>query len=140
MIHIDFTQYSTQELRELNRNLVEYLRLQRQRDSQKSMDRFNLHDIVFFTDSHGNVVEGKIIRFNQKTVTIERSCGHQWRVSPQLLQKVVQSKSSKKTTMRISAEAVPIVNKFLQGIPRNAPCPCGSGKKYKRCCLMRNAH
>ena len=19
-------------------------------------------------------------------------------------------------------------------IPRNAPCPCGSGKKYKRCC------
>ncbi|MBU4198610.1 MAG: SEC-C domain-containing protein, partial [Verrucomicrobia bacterium] len=18
--------------------------------------------------------------------------------------------------------------------PRNAPCPCGSGKKYKRCC------
>ena len=21
-----------------------------------------------------------------------------------------------------------------QGIPRNAPCPCGSGKKYKRCC------
>lgn len=20
------------------------------------------------------------------------------------------------------------------GTPRNAPCPCGSGKKYKRCC------
>lgn len=20
-------------------------------------------------------------------------------------------------------------------VPRNAPCPCGSGKKYKRCCL-----
>lgn len=19
-------------------------------------------------------------------------------------------------------------------IPRNAPCPCGSGKKYKKCC------
>jgi hypothetical protein len=19
-------------------------------------------------------------------------------------------------------------------VPRNAPCPCGSGKKYKRCC------
>ena len=21
-----------------------------------------------------------------------------------------------------------------QGTPRNAPCPCGSGKKYKKCC------
>lgn len=24
-----------------------------------------------------------------------------------------------------------------QRIPRNAPCPCGSGKKYKRCCAGR---
>ena len=23
------------------------------------------------------------------------------------------------------------------GIPRNAPCPCGSGLKYKRCCLSK---
>ncbi|MFH0795893.1 MAG: tetratricopeptide repeat protein [Candidatus Omnitrophota bacterium] len=22
----------------------------------------------------------------------------------------------------------------LNGVPRNAPCPCGSGKKYKKCC------
>ena len=22
-------------------------------------------------------------------------------------------------------------------VPRNAPCPCGSGLKYKRCCLDR---
>jgi Mlc titration factor MtfA (ptsG expression regulator) len=26
-----------------------------------------------------------------------------------------------------------------QGIGRNAPCPCGSGKKYKHCCLAGNA-
>ena len=24
-------------------------------------------------------------------------------------------------------------------VSRNAPCPCGSGKKYKRCCLGRDA-
>jgi len=23
-------------------------------------------------------------------------------------------------------------------IGRNAPCPCGSGKKYKRCCLPKH--
>jgi hypothetical protein len=28
----------------------------------------------------------------------------------------------------------PYVNP-LRGIGRNDPCPCGSGKKYKRCCL-----
>ena len=24
------------------------------------------------------------------------------------------------------------------GIPRNSPCPCGSGKKYKNCCFQKN--
>src|SRR5438309_1261907 len=24
-------------------------------------------------------------------------------------------------------------------VGRNQPCPCGSGKKYKRCCLARDA-
>ena len=29
-------------------------------------------------------------------------------------------------------------NKVESGkISRNAPCPCGSGKKYKRCCLNK---
>jgi hypothetical protein len=23
------------------------------------------------------------------------------------------------------------------GIERNGPCPCGSGKKYKRCCALK---
>ncbi|MGM0575684.1 MAG: SEC-C metal-binding domain-containing protein [Myxococcota bacterium] len=23
----------------------------------------------------------------------------------------------------------------MESVARNAPCPCGSGKKYKRCCL-----
>jgi len=29
----------------------------------------------------------------------------------------------------------PIINP-LRGIGRNDPCPCGSGKKYKKCCLV----
>jgi uncharacterized protein YecA (UPF0149 family) len=23
---------------------------------------------------------------------------------------------------------------------RNDPCPCGSGKKYKKCCLLKPPH
>ena len=26
----------------------------------------------------------------------------------------------------------------MAAIGRNAPCPCGSGKKYKRCCLLKS--
>jgi hypothetical protein len=29
----------------------------------------------------------------------------------------------------------PIINP-MRGVGRNDPCPCGSGKKYKRCCLQ----
>ena len=25
----------------------------------------------------------------------------------------------------------------MASIGRNAPCPCGSGKKYKRCCALK---
>ena len=30
--------------------------------------------------------------------------------------------------------SIPVTNTLNVG--RNAPCPCGSGKKYKKCCLV----
>jgi Mlc titration factor MtfA (ptsG expression regulator) len=33
---------------------------------------------------------------------------------------------------------LPLVPPRRQGISRNGPCPCGSGKKYKHCCLAGN--
>jgi uncharacterized protein YecA (UPF0149 family) len=27
----------------------------------------------------------------------------------------------------------------VQGCVRNEPCPCGSGKKYEKCCLAEDA-
>ncbi|MCX5721153.1 MAG: zinc-dependent peptidase [Nitrospirae bacterium] len=32
---------------------------------------------------------------------------------------------------------LPLMPRRRQGIGRNAPCPCGSGKKYKHCCLAK---
>lgn len=26
----------------------------------------------------------------------------------------------------------------MASVGRNAPCPCGSGKKYKRCCALKS--
>ena len=34
----------------------------------------------------------------------------------------------------ITAQAVETVVRKSEKISRNAPCPCGSGKKYKHCC------
>ena len=37
-----------------------------------------------------------------------------------------------------TAEAKPAINPF-KDVGRNDPCPCGSGKKYKKCCLSAEA-
>ncbi|MEO6546299.1 MAG: zinc-dependent peptidase [Nitrospiraceae bacterium] len=34
---------------------------------------------------------------------------------------------------------LPLMPRRRQGVSLNAPCPCGSGKRYKHCCLAENA-
>ncbi|MBO5305944.1 MAG: SEC-C domain-containing protein [Clostridia bacterium] len=43
---------------------------------------------------------------------------------------------AKPTTEGFDGEAVKrtVVKRASEKIDRNAPCPCGSGKKYKKCC------
>ena len=36
----------------------------------------------------------------------------------------------------LEAPAAPIINRG-EKVRRNDPCPCGSGKKYKKCCLKK---
>jgi Mlc titration factor MtfA (ptsG expression regulator) len=56
---------------------------------------------------------------------------------PQLLQKnhpelyELLSKAFKQDT----ANTLKITNRFKTDIERNDPCPCGSGKKFKKCCM-----
>ena len=38
---------------------------------------------------------------------------------------------------KVAVPLVPRAGRASAG--RNAPCPCGSGKKYKRCCADRDA-
>ena len=40
----------------------------------------------------------------------------------------------KKYTIRMNAQLIKNNRVSGQKVSRNAPCPCGSGKKYKRCC------
>ena len=46
----------------------------------------------------------------------------------------IKAKGIKNYTQGEKPKKKPIVKK--QKIGRNDPCPCGSGKKYKKCCGM----
>ncbi len=35
----------------------------------------------------------------------------------------------------MSIDGEPMVANPLAGLPRNMRCPCGSGEKFKKCCL-----
>ncbi len=37
---------------------------------------------------------------------------------------------------RVKALRSLIKTRIKPKVPRNAPCPCGSGKKHKKCCLL----
>ena len=85
---IDLNSFSEAELRFLNRAIVERLKgLSRARRKIQLM-AFKIGDAVEFA-ADGGFVDGVIVRLNQKTATIETSEGRGWRVSPQLLRKIV---------------------------------------------------
>lgn len=52
--------------------------------------------------------------------------------------KISDSELFPKTDFLTLRSRKPVV-KLYQGTNRNAPCPCGSGKKYKKCCINKLA-
>ena len=77
---------SEEELRYLNRLIVERIKLIAQEKSTRSLSRFNLGEFVKFTDTEGRLKTGRIVRLNKKTASILTSDGQHWKVSPSLLQ------------------------------------------------------
>lgn len=77
---------SEEELRYLNRLIVERLKLISQEKSTRSLSRFNLGELVQFKDSDGRMKTGRIVRLNKKTASVLTSDGQHWKVSPGLLQ------------------------------------------------------
>ena len=62
---------------------------------------------------------------------------------PDKIEDRYEKKQERKRAQRavVSEDEAPIpdapverVKKKGQGVGRNDPCPCGSGKKYKKCC------
>jgi hypothetical protein len=76
----------------LNRLIVERLKLISQARSTSLMAGFTKGDRVGFQAPDGRMLEGIVLRLNQKTASIATDDGHQWNVAPGLL-RLVQSSS-----------------------------------------------
>jgi hypothetical protein len=127
-------------------------------------NKLKVGDLVGFHDRQQQEQYGEIVRLNPKTATLHTKFGTKWRVAYSLLFKVVDGDGEQVADSELiegevvsdiaqqpvqgslwsdaelgepkpepkepSSPVVPSSNK----INRNAPCPCGSGRKYKRCC------
>ena len=138
---MDLSAFSENELIDLNHKIVKQLNFLRQTRTHKSMLKFNIGETVYF-DHNDDKIIGIISKFNKKTVTIVTSKGPQWNVSPNLLNRMKPSNirdvtPPKNTTSMKSSLMQPFLNARVR-ISRNALCPCGSGKKYKRCCAYKS--
>jgi hypothetical protein len=75
-----------EELAHLNHVVVERLRLMQQIRQHGKIIQFRIGQSVWFADATGRTVRGIVSRHNRKSVTVVTPDGHQWRVSPQLLE------------------------------------------------------
>lgn len=133
------------DLRVLNQKVVERVKYLRHMETNNCMQKFNLNQMVCFEASNNEMLTGKITKFNKKTVSVCCDDGGHYNVSPQLLEKVVVTeKVEKKEIIDLTPEHMQKLKQMLsadmkslfKNHSRNAPCPCGSGKKFKRCCLQ----
>lgn len=77
-----------EELLELNRNVIERIRMIRHLRAQMAMVEFSIGERVCFENQYGHTLQGTVVRWNRKSVSVDTDCGHRWRVGPSLLRRV----------------------------------------------------
>jgi hypothetical protein len=82
---IEIDRLSEPELIDLNRRIVERLKMIAALRSHQQMMQFSVGQRVRFEPPGRGVLEGTIVRYNHKTVTLVTGGGEQWRVAPTLL-------------------------------------------------------
>ena len=93
-----------QELVDLNRRIVERLRMLHQMHAHVRMLEFTIGERVSFqTDQHKSI-EGRLVRYNKKSVTIVTDDGDRWTVSPGFLRKAGSAARSQKDSKVIEAD------------------------------------
>ena len=91
---IDIHSMSYDELVELNNKIVERLTFLDSMHTHKQMIQFSPGDQVCFEPPGRGKQFGMLVKYNKKTVTVIAESGQKWNVSPHLLRKVKNVKSS----------------------------------------------
>jgi hypothetical protein len=79
---------SKKELIALNEMIVHRVRIMNRLDTLGSMSLLKIGDKVKWNGSDGNARTGTIVRLNSKTASVAVENEGQWRISPQLLEKI----------------------------------------------------
>src|SRR5690242_7316199 len=82
---IDIDGLTEPELIDLNRRIVERLRVMQQLRAHRNMLQFSVGQRVRFR-ANARTVEGTLTRYNRKTVTVITEAGEHWTVAPSLLE------------------------------------------------------
>ncbi|MDD5673179.1 MAG: hypothetical protein PHC61_03360 [Chitinivibrionales bacterium] len=73
------------DLRFLNRLIIERLKLIHQARATNALAKFSAGDRVSFEDNTGGRLSGIVTRLNKKSVTVIADGGAQWNVAPRML-------------------------------------------------------
>jgi hypothetical protein len=87
-VTFDIDRLTEQELIDLNNRIVERLRFINQARAHHAMLEFRVGEVVEFEPEGRGRIQGVILRYNKKTVSVLTPDGQQWRVSPGFLRKV----------------------------------------------------
>jgi hypothetical protein len=85
---INIDRLTEAELIDLNHRVVERLRLLQHMRAHVDMLEFRIGERVTFQPDGRGSVQGMLVRYNRKSVTVVTDDGRRWNVSPSLLSKM----------------------------------------------------
>jgi hypothetical protein len=84
-MQFDISRLTEEELSVLNRQIVERLRFLQHARAQTAMQEFRIGARVAFRPAGRPALQGVLVRYNKKTVSVLTDGGEQWNVSPHLI-------------------------------------------------------
>ncbi len=103
-MRINIDQLTEPELVDLNRRIVERLRMLHQMHAHVRMLEVHIGERVCFQGDHDRLIEGTLVRYNKKSVTVVTGDGGRWTVSPALLRRGPATASDRKSGKIIDAD------------------------------------
>ena len=98
MAAINIDRLTEAELIDLNHRIVERLRVLQHMRAHVDMLEFRIGERVTFQPDGRGPVQGMLVRYNRKSVTVLTDDGHRWNVSPSLLSRATAADRARPPT------------------------------------------